>query len=83
MSRTSSISPAAPLWDVSYAIERRYVSPLEQHVHSFLEMMPLMAGSFVAVPHRPQLLALFGLGAEPERFSVAWKAEPLPLLYIA
>jgi hypothetical protein len=27
---------ATALWDVSYAIKHRYVSPLEQHVHSFL-----------------------------------------------
>jgi hypothetical protein len=73
---------ATALWDVSYAIDKRYVSPLEQHVHSFLEMIPLMAGSFVAVLHWPQLLALFGLGTEPARFSIAWKSEPLPVLYI-
>ena len=49
------------LWDVSYAVTRRYVSPIEQHVHSFLEMIPLMAGAFVVVLNWPQLLALFGL----------------------
>lgn len=74
---------ATALWDVSYAIERRYVSPLEQHVHSFLEMIPLMAGSFVAVLHWPQLLALFGLGTEPARFAISWKPEPLPITYVA
>jgi hypothetical protein len=74
---------ATALWDVSYAIDKRYVSPLEQHVHSFLEMIPLMAGSFVTVLHWSQLLALFGLGTEPARFSTAWKSEPLPVLYIA
>jgi hypothetical protein len=73
---------ATALWDVSYAIDKRYVSPLEQHVHSFLEMIPLMAGSFVAVLHWSQLLALFGLGTERARFSIAWKSEPLPVLYI-
>ena len=31
------------LWDVSYASAHRYVSPLEQHVHSFMEVLPLMA----------------------------------------
>src|SRR5512146_1114901 len=31
------------LWDVSYASRRRYVSPLEQHVHSFMEVLPLTA----------------------------------------
>jgi hypothetical protein len=73
---------ATALWDVSYAIKYRNVSPIEQHVHSFLEMIPLMAGAFVAVLHWPQLLALFGLGSEPARFTIEWKDEPLPVAYI-
>lgn len=73
---------ATALWDVSYAIERRYVSPLEQHVHSFLEMIPLMAGAFVAVLHWSQLLALFGLGSEPARFALEWKSDSLPVGYL-
>ena len=73
---------ATALWDVSYAIERRYVSPLEQHVHSFLEMIPLMAGLIVAIQHWEQFLALFGLGRETARFALQLKPERLPLLYI-
>ena len=73
---------ATALWDVSYAIEHRYVSPIEQHVHSFLEMIPLMAGAFVAVLHWPQFLALFGLGSEPARFTLEPKQESLPIGYI-
>jgi hypothetical protein len=67
---------------VSYAIKRRYVSPLEQHVHSFLEMTPLMAGIVVSIQHWGQLLALFGLGPETARFALTVKSEPLPVLYI-
>jgi len=73
---------ATALWDVSYAIERRYVSPLEQHVHSFLEMIPLTAGSFIAVLHWPQFIALFGFGSEAPRFAIEWKSEPVPAVYI-
>jgi len=73
---------ATALWDVSYAIDKRYVSPFEQHVHSFLEMIPLMAGSFVAVLHWPQFIALFGFGSATPRFVIEWKSEPLPLVYI-
>ena len=73
---------ATALWDVSYAIERRYVSPIEQHVHSFLEMVPLMAGIVVAVQHWGQLLALFGVGSDPARFTLQLKPEPLPIFYI-
>jgi hypothetical protein len=73
---------ATALWDVSYAAPRRYVSPIEQHVHSFLEMIPLMAGLIVAVRHWGQLLALFCLGPETPRFTIALKGDPVPVLYI-
>jgi hypothetical protein len=74
---------ATALWDVNFAITRRYVSPIEQHVHSFLEMIPLMAGAFVAVLHWQQLLALFGFGQEVARFEIALKAPPLPVAYVS
>jgi len=73
---------ATSLWDVSYTIKHRYVSPIEQHVHSFLEMIPLAAGLLVALRHWPQLLALFGFGTEPARFDIALKQAPLPVRYI-
>ena len=39
---------ATALWDVGYAVTRREVTPIEQHLHSFLEMVPLMAISFIS-----------------------------------
>jgi hypothetical protein len=73
---------ATALWDVSYASATRKVTPIEQHVHSFLEMLPLMGLLMVAVLHWGQLLALFGLGPEPARFTIALKPEPLPWAYV-
>jgi hypothetical protein len=73
---------ATALWDVSYTISRRYISPLEQHVHSFLEMTPLMGLLLIAARHWPQFLALFGAGVETARLSLAWKSESLPPLYV-
>src|ERR1043165_7354435 len=32
------VHEATALWDVTYTHTRRYISPLEQHVHSFLEV---------------------------------------------
>jgi hypothetical protein len=74
---------ATALWDVSYAVTRRNVTPIEQHVHSFMEIVPLMAVSFAVVLHWPQFLALFGLNDEPVDTSIRLKQEPLPLSYIA
>ncbi len=68
---------------MSYAVKHRYVSPIEQHVHSFLELTPLMAGAFVAVLHWPQFIALFGFGTDSPRFSIEWKSAALPIWYIA
>jgi hypothetical protein len=45
------IHEATALWDVSYAVTARDVMPIEQHVHSFLEMIPLMGILFVVTRH--------------------------------
>jgi hypothetical protein len=70
------------LWDVSFAVDKREVTPIEQHVHSFLEMLPLMSTIIVVILHWPQFLALFGAGPEAARFGLALKEEPLPWAYI-
>jgi hypothetical protein len=73
---------ATALWDVSYASQTREVTPIEQHVHSFLEMLPLMGLVMIAVLHWGQFLALFGLGSEAPRFTLALKPDPLPWTYV-
>ncbi|HUC12268.1 MAG TPA: hypothetical protein VL985_17860 [Stellaceae bacterium] len=73
---------ATALWDVNYAVTAREVTPIEQHVHSFLEMVPLMAISFIAVLHWPQFRALLGIGGERADLSLRAKDQPLPRHYI-
>jgi hypothetical protein len=70
------------LWDVSYASSRRYVSPLEQHVHSFMEVLPVTALLFVSVLYWSQFAALFGFGPESPRFELRPKANPIPTAYV-
>jgi hypothetical protein len=70
------------MWDVSYAITRRKVTPLEQHVHSFLEMLPLMAATFIVVLHWGRFLELLGLRGRRD-MRVRLKREPLPAAYLA
>jgi hypothetical protein len=73
---------ATAMWDVRYATTARTVSPIEQHIHSFPEMIPLMAIIGVVSIHWPQFLALFGAGSEAPRFDIAWKPQALPVAYI-
>jgi hypothetical protein len=54
------VHEATAMWDVRYAVTARVVTPLEQHVHSFLEMVPLMAIALISVLHASQLRALVG-----------------------
>jgi hypothetical protein len=72
---------ATAMWDLSYAYGSREVRPIEQHVHSFLEMLPLMGLLMVVVVHWDQFIALFGLA--PARLEIALKQPPLPWSYVA
>jgi uncharacterized membrane protein len=72
---------ATALWDLYYAAARREVGPIEQHVHSFLEMVPLMGLLLVVALHWDQFISLFGF-ASP-RFDFALKPRPLPWIYVA
>ena len=73
---------ATAMWDVRYAYHRREVTPIEQHVHSVLEMLPLAALLIVVGLHWPQFFALFGAGSEAPEFALRLKEPPLPWLYV-
>jgi hypothetical protein len=72
---------ATAMWDVSFAEATRDVRPIEQHVHSVLEVLPLTGLLMVIALNWDQFVALFGFGSP--RFELAWKPEPVPLPYIA
>jgi hypothetical protein len=71
---------ATAIWDVRYASARREITPTEQHVHSFLEMLPLIGLLLVIALYWNHFIALFGLA--PFRWELALKPEPLPWLYV-
>ncbi|HEX7970281.1 MAG TPA: hypothetical protein VF502_18810 [Stellaceae bacterium] len=72
---------ATALWDVSYAVSRREVPPIEQHVHSFLELLPLLAVSFIVVLHWPRFRALFVRNSHDPGPAFRLKEKPLPPSY--
>jgi hypothetical protein len=72
---------ATAIMDVRYASATRYVSPIEQHIHSFLEMLPLMALLLVVALYWERFIPLFGFGTAD--FTIRLKDSTLPITYIA
>lgn len=70
------------IWDVSYTAKHREIPPIEQHVHTYLEMIPMMATTFVSVLHWPKVQELFGR-RECGDMRIRLKEDPLPAPYIA
>ena len=68
---------ATAYWDVAYAEARREVTPTEQHIHSFLEVLPFMVTSLLLCLHGDQARALVGRGSEPARFALRPKRPGL------
>src|SRR5947209_18413368 len=58
---TLAVHELTAVWDVAYADGRREVTPTEQHVHGFLERVPLMATLLLTVLHWDQARSAFGL----------------------
>jgi hypothetical protein len=76
------VHQATALWDLRYAVGVRFISPIEQQVHSFQEVIPLTGALLIAVLHWDQFLSVFGLGSEPPDFTFRAKEDPLPPMYV-
>ena len=63
-----ALHEATAVWDVFYAVEHREVTPIEQWVHSYLGVLPLLSLVLVVVLNWQQFQALFGFGSEAPRF---------------
>ena len=75
-----ALHEATAILDVRYANATRTARPVEQHIHSVLEMLPLTGLLMVIALHWEQFIALFGLA--PARFELMVKLDPLPWSYI-
>jgi hypothetical protein len=67
--------------ELRYTVQRREVRPVEQMVHSFMELLPLLLLAVLAVIGWPQVLALFDGAATPD-FSLLPRDQPLPAGYL-
>lgn len=69
------------LWDVSLATKQRYISPLEQHIHSFLELLPFCALLIVCALHWEAVQSLPHPSSYPIK-GLQLKASPIPFSYL-
>lgn len=78
----TALHEAVTYWDVDYAKSRREIPTIEQHTHSFLEMLPFAATMMACCIKAPQLSAIFGRGDEPARWRLEPKDPPLTVRYV-
>ncbi|MFE2104062.1 diguanylate cyclase [Streptomyces sp. PTD9-10] len=74
---------ATAVYDVSLAVGEREVRPIEQHVHSFLEVLPLTALAFTACLHADQVRSTLRGGPGAQDWRLLPKDHPLPAAYLA
>jgi hypothetical protein len=67
--------------DVTCATKTRFVSPAEQFIHSFLEIIPLMVVTSMASTQWQQFLSIFGYWGNPS-WGFSLKFDLLPNLYL-
>jgi hypothetical protein len=79
---TLGLHETTAFWDVGYAVEHREVKTREQHTHSFLEALPVMALALVCCLHPGQLHSLLGSGPERPRYGLKMKNWRLPKPYL-
>ena len=77
-----AVHEVTAIWDVVYAHDKREITPIEQWVHTYLGVLPLLSLVLVVVLNWHQFLALFGMGPEAARFEIVLKEPPLPWGYV-
>ncbi|MFE6054917.1 diguanylate cyclase [Kitasatospora sp. NPDC056446] len=83
MTGAAVVHGATALWDVALATGEREITPIEQHIHSFLEVLPLTAVAFTACLHWDQVCSLLRGGDSRRSWRLHPKARPLPAGYLA
>jgi hypothetical protein len=66
--------------ELQYVVPLREVTPTEQMIHSFMEILPLLSLALLALAHWAQVLSLFDQ-AMPD-FAFRLKDEPWPSSYL-
>jgi hypothetical protein len=83
MGSAAAAHGATALYDVTLATEKREVRPVEQHIHSFLEVLPLAGLAFTGCLHSDQVRATLRGGRGPNDWRLLPKDRPLSAPYLA
>ncbi|MFH8344158.1 diguanylate cyclase [Streptomyces sp. NPDC018045] len=83
MGGAAAAHSATAIWDVTVATEDREVRPVEQHIHSFLEVLPLAAVVITSCLHWESVRDLAQGGRQPGAWKLLPKERPLPGKYLA
>jgi hypothetical protein len=76
------VHEATVLWDLRYAVDKRFILPGEQITHSFQELIPLTLLTLVVFLHWDQFEALVTMNSRAD-FGLEWKRDPLSTGYLA
>nr|WP_199836066.1 diguanylate cyclase [Streptomyces sp. TP-A0356] len=81
----AAVHEATALWDVRTAVHSdREVTPLEQHIHSFLESLPFGALAALGCLHADQVRSLLRGGrGDPRAWRLVRRRRPLSRGYLA
>ena len=82
MGGAAAAHTATALYDVTLATEKREVRPVEQHIHSFLEVLPLAGLSFIGCLHADQVRATLRGGPDRDDWRLLPKDRPLSAPYL-
>jgi hypothetical protein len=82
MLTSATVHEAIVLRDVGYAAGRRNVTPTEQHLHSFLEVLPWAGFAFTACLNPRDAKKLAATALFPRPFRLRPKKHPVPLAYL-
>ncbi|MYW94177.1 diguanylate cyclase/phosphodiesterase [Amycolatopsis rubida] len=84
MAATIAAHEATALWDVKTAVDSsREVTPIEQHIHSFLESLPFMGTAAIACLHWKDARELLHAGDRRGAWRLQLKRHRLPGGYLA
>ncbi|GAA2626998.1 diguanylate cyclase [Streptomyces vastus] len=82
MGGAAAAHSATALYDVTLATEKREVRPVEQHIHSFLEVLPLSGLAFIGCLHSDQVRATLRGGPGRDDWKLLPKERPLSAPYL-